>query len=125
MTRCLKFLLNHQSSNRSVLFQKNREMLFGMRRWKRVSFPLSLSLSCDNHFPYTCIEFNYKNISGKKGGGEQIVFEIKIALNYNDDAMWYTFFLLKSLGKGLSEVYTTMHIFQPGYARAVCILQGG
>lgn len=49
--------------------------------------PLSLSLPRDNHFPYTCIEFNYKNISGKKGGGEQIVFEIKIALNYNDDAM--------------------------------------
>lgn len=34
-------------------------------------------------------------------------------------------FLLKSLGKELMEVYTTMHIFQPGYARAVCILQGG
>lgn len=35
-------------------------------------------------------------------------------------------FFIEIIGKrGLMEVYTTMHIFQPGYARAVCILQGG
>lgn len=78
MIWCLKFLLNHQSSNCSVLFLERKKCFRHANRWKRVSFPLSLFLSCDNHFPYTCIEFNYKNISGKKGAESKLYSKLKL-----------------------------------------------
>lgn len=59
-------------------FLERKKCFRHANRWKRVSFPFSLFLSCDNHFPYTCIEFNYKNISGKKGAESKLYSKLKL-----------------------------------------------
>lgn len=72
MERCLKFLLNRAVP---ISFPRRRNT-FGHASMKKNS-----SLSSDNHFSYTCIEFNYKNIPGKKGAGSKNKLYSKLKLH--------------------------------------------